>query len=156
MTKNALDSRRWVLPLVSIIPVLAILYAFSLGPSPRKRLQVVYQADSVDAAQLSALADGRPEVLEALTEDVQSPDVPHRAALVRFLGARKFAAAGPALRRLATSPGESAEVRTAALLSLKAIDPNGVRDLAKSLEREADPLGRAAQQVLAELSSDQS
>jgi hypothetical protein len=28
--------RKWVIPLASAIPILTILYAFSLGPSPEK------------------------------------------------------------------------------------------------------------------------
>ncbi|MEL7369293.1 MAG: HEAT repeat domain-containing protein [Myxococcota bacterium] len=156
MTKNAFDSRRWVLPVVSIIPILAIAFAFSLGPSPRKRLQVVYQAEKVDPAKLDELASLGQPLFQALVEDVQQPDVPHRAALIGFLGDRKHQAAAPVLRRLASAPLEPAAVRMASFKALRQIDPKGVRELAQSLREEAGPLGQAARAMLAELSSDQS
>ncbi|MEM7675430.1 MAG: hypothetical protein AAF449_05445 [Myxococcota bacterium] len=148
--------RRWVLPLVSIIPILAIAFAFSLGPSPRKHLQVIYQAEQADPTKLDELAGLGEPLFQALTEDVQQPDTPHRPALIHFLGRRKYAPSAPVLRRLASVPLEPAAVRVAAFSALKQIDPKGVRDLAQSLREEAGPLGKAARKMLAELSSDQS
>ena len=156
MTQTSLDSRRWVLPAVSLIPLLAIAFAFSLGPSPRKRLQAIYESDKVAQSQLVALAEKEPRVLEALVEDVQRPDVPHRQAIIQFIADRRFKPAVPALRRLVTTPTEVAPVRTEALKALKRIDPQGMRDLVRGLIEESGPLGRAAREVLAELSSGQS
>ena len=156
MTKSALDSRRWVLPLVSLIPLLAIAYAFSLGPSPRKQLQSLYEAKSVDAKELAALSEAGAPVFDALVEDVQRPDSPHREAFITFLGEQGYKPAVPALRRLVTTPTELAPVRAAALRALKRVDPKGMRDLATRLLQENGPLGRAAAQMLAELKSGRS
>ena len=156
MTKNAFDSRRWVLPLAALAPLMAIAFAFSLGPSPRKRLQVIYQAETVDVSALAKLADLGPPMYEALTEDVQRADSPHREAIIKFLGDRNYTQAAPAMRRLVTTPTETQPVRAAALRALKKINPEGLRDLAKSLTTESGALGQAARQLLAELSSGQS
>lgn len=157
MTLSVFDSRRWVLPLASLVPVAAIIFAFSLGPSPRKRLQAVYQSESVDPSELARLAEIGDPVLEALTEDVQRPETPHRPALIRFLGERKYMPAAPALRRLVTTVTEPAPVRTASLVALKTIsDRPGMLDLAKELAREKGPLGEAARKVVAELSAGRS
>ena len=153
MTQNAFDSRRWVLPVVSFVPVLAILFAFSLGPSPRKRLQVVYTAPEVDVTQLTALAQESPAVLDALSEDVEERDTPHRVALIRFLGQSTYQPAAPGLRRLATSLTEREDVRMAALEALKSVDPKGLRDVAQRLGEEAGAVGKAARELTAQLSS---
>ena len=156
MTQNAFDSRRWVLPVASTIPLLAIAFAFSLGPSPRKQLQVIYQAEQVDSAKLSAVVAANEPVIEALAEDVQRPDSPHREAIIRFLGEKGYKPASPMLRRLVTTPTERAPIRTAALEALKVLDPRGLKDLAQSLREEGGALGKAARQLLAELSSGRS
>ncbi len=156
MTQNTFDSRRWVLPLASIIPFAAIAYAFSLGPSPRAQYQPIIAAEPVDVAKLSALTKeyGMP-VLAALTEDIQFNKTPHREELIKFLGDQGYSEAGWVLSRLATTDTETTSVRAAALRAYMKLQPNDARPLAERLRCEAGPLGEAAEKAIAELSSDQ-
>ncbi len=156
MTKSALDSRRWVLPIATLIPLFAVGFAFSLGPSPRKQLQAVYRAGQIEASQLVALSDAGRLVFDALTEDIERPDTPHRERLIEFLGEQGFMPAVSTLRRLVTTPTESAPVRAAALRALQRLDPEGTRALAQRLLADDGLLGRAARRMLAELRSDRS
>ena len=154
MAQSTLDSRKWVLPLVSLIPLAAIVFAFSLGPSPRKRLQKIYESKEVDLGALLEIAESGPDdVYAVLAEDVQRPESPHRAVIIRFLGTKKYEPAGPVFRRLVTTPAEPVAVRTAALKALKSVDPKGVRSVARGVEKAAGPLGEAAKEILGELSS---
>ena len=49
------NRRKWVIPVASLLPLGAIVYAFSLGPSPEKLAQLQRQGGT--AAVIPAVTD---------------------------------------------------------------------------------------------------
>jgi hypothetical protein len=113
-----------VLWVASIIPLLAIVFAFSLGPSPEKTFTV-------------------PGVLG----EIAKKDMPKRRDAIRYLGIHRTQAALPALEHILHDEAEAMDMRADALRSIHVIDPSRGRELALALDDRTDTLGTVAKEL---------
>jgi len=140
--------RRWAIPMAATIPLCAIVFAFSLGPSPRKIVADFLRSDAsaeVRTAQLDAAGDG---VIRALSERVNEVDLPRRDEVIGYLGKSADPRALSALERLLASPLEQPEIRKQAFEATLAIDRRRGLTLAEGLADRPDVLGEAARRAL--------
>ena len=66
----------WAVLVAALAPLLAIGFAFSLGPSPRKQLTQLDQRSETEARSL--LSELGPHAVPALVEVLSATDTPHR------------------------------------------------------------------------------
>ena len=138
---------RWIMPVASLVPLLACVYAFSLGPSPYKLLEdfrstqntAVFQAPRVD----------REALIPVLVQEIQKKDAKHRATLIQHLGSIKSRRALLPLERILKNKREPEQVRSAALRAIFSIDQGLGVEQARPYQRRADALGQAAQRMIA-------
>jgi hypothetical protein len=87
---------KWALAIATLIPIAAIVFAFSLGPSHEK----------------------------ALLGQLPHKDMPHRREAIQFLAEGRHRAAIPVLEMIARDESEAAPLRADALRAIHMIDPN--------------------------------
>jgi hypothetical protein len=141
--------RRWTIPLASLVPLAAIAFAFSLGPSPHRRVADYLRSDAPPAERQAALASAGPEATWALAQRVVERDLPRRAEAIAYLGR----VGGPrivwALERVLASDAETPEMRKEALEAALSADRRRGLALAEDLAGREDALGEAARRALA-------
>lgn len=118
MTQRLVDKKA-VIPLVSAIPVLACLWAFSLGPAPEKRVINFYASEEASTAALEPM---RAQVVPIFLGDLQARDLVHRAEVIRFVGAGRHPEAINLLSRIASDEQEPASIRAEARQAIERIN----------------------------------
>jgi len=129
--------KNWVIPIASAVPILAIIYAFSLGPMPQKVLR-----DSIDGGDPA-------EVVPVLVTEMSAKDMARRRYAVEYLGRLKDSSALPALEAVLTDAREADYLRADALTAIHAIDRNRAHEHAITYRESTDDLGRQARELLA-------
>jgi hypothetical protein len=117
MTQRLVDKKA-VIPLVSTIPVLAILWAFSLGPVPEKRVINFYESTEASTAALEPV---RAQVVPIFVGDLAKPDLAHRAEVIRFVGNGRHPEAIAVLGRIAADANEPVAIRDEARQAIERI-----------------------------------
>jgi len=140
--------RRWAIPLASLVPLAAIAFAFSLGPSPHRRVADYLRSDAPDAERRAALESAGPEAVWALAQRVVERDLPRRAEAIQFLGTAGEPRVLWALERVLNSDAESPEIRKTAFEAALAVDRRRGLALAEDLAAREDDLGEAARRAL--------
>ena len=107
-------SRRLAIPLASLLPIAAIVFAFSLGPSPEKYVADFCAHNGSPEARRALLELAGPRAVPVLVRRIVQPTMPHRAEALAFLGEVHPKQAVEALRRIAESPTETPEIRARA------------------------------------------
>ncbi len=141
--------QRKVIPLASLLPAAAIVYAFSLGPSPLKVLALYESSPTVEDAR-RVLAHPPHGLEAAMVERVAWPSAPYRELTVAFLGERRFRGAIPVLESIVVAHDEPQALRAAALEALVRIDPERGRENAALQISRDDALGVFAAGLLIE------
>ena len=136
----------WVVYAAAAAPVLTILYAFSLGPSPHKQLAELRAAEAGEVPAL--LASFEAEALDVLVTEVERAGAPHRALEVRFLGERRHGPASAALLRICRDETAPEPLRVEALHALGRIDPRSAATAARDLSDAPRRLRAEASRLL--------
>lgn len=145
--------RSWILPLAALVPAAAIVFAVSMGPSPRKYLAQLPQEDGMGSEQaLSLLRQApmgvEPVLIEALALGTPELSSDLRSASIALLGERGFRPAARVLEGLLQNPSEGPELKATALRSLVAIDQGLGTRWAMRYLGQPGPLGRQAQTLV--------
>ena len=140
--------RRWAIPVASLVPLAAIAFAFSLGPSPHRRVADYLRSEAPASERLARLESAGPEAVWALAQRVVAPGLPHRAEAITCLGQAGQPRVLWALERVLASDAESAEIRKTAFEAALAVDRRRGLALAEGLATRADALGEAARRAL--------
>ncbi len=135
--------KTWIIPLASTLPALAIVYAFSLGPSPRKLVHDFYQGTR-SPIELAAQSE---RIIPVLLEDLARPGAPRRPEVLSFLGQVKARQAIRPLESIVASDLEAADARGRALLALARIDLGSAMPHAERYRADPTALGEAARKV---------
>ncbi len=137
---------RWITPVASLIPVLACVYAFTLGPSPYKLLKDFHEAQRVEVFE-GARVD-QAALIPVLIQEVQQPErKPGREKLIEYLGRSKNRDALPVLGRILKDKRETQQIRSRALRAIFNIDQGLGVEEARSYQVRADALGKAAKRI---------
>ena len=142
--------RNWVIPAAATLPVLACAFAFSLGPSPEKRLESIASAETPAEQAIAQLEAGGGKMVPLVVAAVKEPAMPHRRQAIAFLGAHGSKPVVPALERILTDDTEAYPFRFDALHALLKVDPDLGARWAKQLELREDALGGFARTLLAD------
>jgi len=140
--------RRWAIPLATLPVLCTVVFAFSLGPSPRKSVADYLRSPaplSQRTARLQAAGDG---VIVALAERIHETTLPRRDEAIAYLGRAADYRAMPALERLLNTAKESPEIRKMAFEAALAIDRSRGLVLAEAFTGRSDVLGQAARRAL--------
>lgn len=142
--------KKWVLPTASAVPLLAIIYAFSLGPSPHKVLRD-FKIDQVpESALIQPLLDADPSEMEPLLIfEIAAKDMVRRRYAIEYLGRIKSTSALPVLEAILADQTEQDGFRADALEAIGAIDRVRAERHALNYRESPDPLGRLARELLA-------
>ncbi len=139
--------KKWVIPLAATAPILAIIFAFSLGPSPHKVLQD-FKSQRTDE---SALLDADPTELAPLViTEVANRKMPRRRHAIAYLGRIKSRPALPVLEAILTDESEEGALRAVALEAIGHIDRPRAQHHAMTYRGSPDALGRLARELLAD------
>jgi len=104
-----------------VIPLAAILFAFSLGPSPRKTLSAL-EAQRLDPqAAYEAFVAGPPGINAILVEKIGQDEWAYRVPAIQALGAHRYQPARRALERLVADEAQAPELRSAGRSALRAL-----------------------------------
>lgn len=122
--QQRLVDKKAVIPLVSAIPVLACVFAFSLGPAPEKRVLNFYQNPS---GEVTALEPYRSEVVPLLLADLPNKTQAHRAEVIQFVGAGRHPEAVVLLGKIAADGTEARAIREAAQAAVESLNDKSVR-----------------------------
>lgn len=140
--------RRWAIPLAALAPTFAIIFAFSLGPSPHKHIADYLRSPDPAAQRLARLDAAGEGIVGAMAERIQEPNLPRRDEAIAYLGRAADRRALPALERLIQADTETAQIRKLAFDAALAIDRRRGLTLAESLANRTDALGEAARSAL--------
>ena len=110
----------WVLYVATLAPLLAIAFAFSLGPSPAKQVRSLRFATSEEAQQM--LEELSAPAIPYLVDEVLRPEAAHRSLIIQYLGKAQDPIAAEALDRLSQDTNAPEGIRSEALAALKALD----------------------------------
>lgn len=113
--------RSFVVPLAGMIPVAALVYAVSLGPSPRKTLAELDPSLPAERV-LRAFHRGSAGTPAVVTEHLLDPTWPHRTEAARYLGEAFYRPALTTLWRIAKDRSEALELRRAARTAARRIE----------------------------------
>ncbi|MCB9652533.1 MAG: hypothetical protein H6729_00175 [Deltaproteobacteria bacterium] len=141
--------RRWVIPLAMLVPLGAIVFAFSLGPSEEKRLEAFYLSKS-DAEASRVLASLGPVVVPSVAANLarDTARYPHRSLSIEFLGLHGGDAAKVALRSLIQREQASTQERALALKAYRHITMQRAARLARNYSDRTDALGTTAREIM--------
>jgi hypothetical protein len=143
--------KKWVIPLASAVPILAILYAFSLGPSPHKVLRDFETSQAPESMLMQPLLDAdAAEVAPIVISGVADKKMPRRRYAIGYLGQIKSAPALPVLEQILADSSEEGHLRADALEAISSIDRARAHQLAVAHRDSPDELGRLARDLLAE------
>lgn len=149
MSNQASFTRRWAIPMAATIPLCAVVFAFSLGPSPRKVVDDYLHTEGPAKVRLAQLDRAGKGVVSALAERVHETNLPHRTEVIAYLGRAADHRALGALERVCNSPVESVDIRKQAFEAALAIDRRRGLALAEGLQDAPAALGEAARRALA-------
>jgi hypothetical protein len=142
--------KKWVIPLASAVPILTIIYAFSLGPSPHKVLSDFKTAEVAESALIEPLLDAeRSEIEPLLIAEIASKDMVRRSHAIQYLARIESTGALPVLEAILADQTEQDLFRAGALAAISAIDPARGRKHALTYRERRDELGRIAREMLA-------
>ncbi len=137
---------RLITPVASLIPVLACVYAFTLGPSPYKLLRDFHQEQRVEVFE-GARVD-QSALIPVLIQEIQLPErKPGREKLIEYLGRSKNRDALPVLGRILKDKQEPQQIRSRALRAIFNIDQGLGVEEARAYQVRADALGKAAKRI---------
>jgi hypothetical protein len=141
--------KKWVIPGASAVPILAIIFAFSLGPSPHKVLFDFKTQQVPESALTEVLLDADPVALAPLLiTEIADRGMPRRRYAIGYLGQIKSSAALPTLEVILADESEAGHFRADALSAIDSIDrPRGERH-ALTYRESPDELGRTAREIL--------
>lgn len=143
------NHRRLAIPLAALLPAFTIAFAFSLGPSPRKRVFDFEQCQGSSETCREILTQTDPQRMgAALAERIVDARMGRRAEAVAYVGTIQAKGAVPFLERIAKDPKEPIGLRKVALESALEISRRSGLGLAEHLQRGPGELGRAAREVL--------
>ncbi|MEM1024089.1 MAG: hypothetical protein AAGD10_05990 [Myxococcota bacterium] len=111
--------RMW---LAGLIPLAAILFAFSLGPSPRKALRALEGQGLAPEVAYQAFVTGPAGINAILVEKLAQGGWPYRVPAARALGTQRYQPARRALERLLEDDDSSPDLRAASREALQALD----------------------------------
>ena len=134
---------RLALGIATSIPLLASLFAFSLGPSPEKRLAHFY-----DDVEPSTPGPGANSAVPKVLIEVAKKDMPRRREAIRFIAESRARSALPVLETIVQDEGEPEETRADALKAISSIDPTRGREVATLLRGRAGVLGKSADALI--------
>lgn len=117
--------RRLVIPFASLIPIGAIAFAFSLGPSPEKYVADFVAHDGPPEVRRALLEKAGPRAVPALVRRIVQPSMRYRAEAIAYLGDVRARPAVEALRQIAGSPDEPPAIRARAADAAAAIERSG-------------------------------
>lgn len=141
--------KKWAIPIASALPVLAIAYAFSLGPSPRKTLQVFKTQEVPEEALMAPLLEADPEdMAPVVITEIQTKTMVRRRYAIGYLGRIKSEQALPALETILRDSQEKDYFRADALKAIRKIDPTRAKQHAARYLKLPDALGQAARAIL--------
>lgn len=115
------NARKFVIPSASLLPLAAVVFAFSLGPSSEKYVADFCVHEGPPEVRRAWLVKAGPEAVPALVRRIIQPSMRHRAEAIAFLGDVRAPSAVEALRRIADSPTEPADIRERAAAAAAAI-----------------------------------
>jgi hypothetical protein len=103
------------------VPLAAILFAFSLGPSPRKTLNALEARSLTPEAAYQAFVAGPPGINAILVERIHHEEWAYRLPAVQALGVHRYQPARRALERLVADEAAAPELRSAGREALSAL-----------------------------------
>jgi len=104
----------FIFSIAGLAPALAVAFAFSLGPSPRKVIDAVERAHAEPEVAVQAFRDGPAGIDAVLSERLAQPDFVYRAEAAQVLGEHRYRPALRVLRQLMTDPGCPPDLERAA------------------------------------------
>lgn len=142
-------SKKWVIPIAATFPFLAIVYAFSLGPSPRKTLQEFKTREAPESALMAPLLEADPkDMAPVVIAEIPTKTMVRRSYAIAYLGRIKSRAALPALETILFDRQEKDYFRADALKAIRKIDPPRAKQHAARYLELSDALGQAARKIL--------
>ena len=143
--------KKWVIPIASAVPILAIIYAFSLGPSPHKVLSDFKTREVPESAFLEPLLDAdRTEIEPLLIAEIADKSMARRRYAIEYLGQIKSTPALPVLEAILADDAEEGWMRADALQAISSIDLQRAQRHAHTYRDSPTELGRIARELLAE------
>lgn len=113
--------RRLAIPVASLVPTAAIIFAFALGPSPEKYVADFCAHEGTPEARRVWLEKAGPRAVAALVRRIVGTSTCHQDEVLDFLGRVRAKSAMEALRRIASSPTEAPEIRARAAAAAAAL-----------------------------------
>lgn len=135
---------KWALSIATALPLMAIAFAFSLGPSPEKALRDFYMYEGTEETLAVPLVEAGPSVVPIVIAEVSKKDMPRRRYAIQFLGSGSHKTALPTLERIVSDETEQDYFRADALRAILAIDPHRGLELARTHRARSDLLGYSA------------
>lgn len=135
---------KWALAIATGLPFMAIIIAFSLGPSPEKALRNFYMEDGAEETLAEPLVRAGSEVVPKVIAEVGKKDMPRRRYAIQFLGTGAYRAALPVLEHILGDDTEEDYFRADALRAILQIDHSRGLELALAHRRRSDLLGDSA------------
>lgn len=135
---------RLALGIATSVPLLASVFAFSLGPSPEKKLVQFYDEPARTRSGQFAGGNGTPRVLL----EVARKEMPRRREAIRFIGETRARSALPVLEIIVNDETEQDDTRADALTAISTIDPTRGREVAMLLRGRAGILGASANALI--------
>lgn len=142
----------WAVLVAALAPLLAIGFAFSLGPSPRKQLTQLDQRSETEARSL--LSELGPHAVPALVEVLSATDTPHRVLVAERLGQLREGESADALIRVSRDEAAPCALRVAALHALHRVDASSAVHVARSLREGPVELRAEASRILGSARAD--
>jgi hypothetical protein len=111
-----------ILPVAFLVPLLAVGFAFALGPSPRKVIAQLEGTSLTDSQVADVLRTGPAGTYGVLTERVSDRAWSFRAPAIEVLGETAYRPALPVLLQIANDGSEVDPIRRAAKDAVHAIE----------------------------------
>jgi hypothetical protein len=145
-TKPMPSRHKLALGIAVSIPLATCAIAFSLGPSPEKRLVDFYSMKNEHVTL--ELARSGEAIVPLLVSEVRKKELPNRTDAIRFLGNRRAKPALPALEAIVADESEHDEIRAGALEAILLIDRTRGLSLAVDHRGRGDALGSSAKELV--------